>query len=197
MTEPTREQMAETVRVGMQVAAQMNREELERQLRCVQLYGYGYLLNHGGRQIALDPKDVTVVLPSMRHMDDFDLHNSLYLAEQQVQVLQERIAKAGAFLRGCAEASDGMCGYGQKALAVLDGEVEETVDLALEPVNPADLASMEAIGKLGSMPGLHVQLEDEEAPRANGGILKPGTIYNVGESGCVLMPPTSGEEKGR
>lgn len=96
-------------------------EELERQLRCVQLYGYGYLLKHGGKQIALDPKDVTVVLPSTRHMDDFDLHNSLHLAERQVQVLQDRIAEAAKILRDCAHDSDGMCGYGQKALAALDG----------------------------------------------------------------------------
>lgn len=125
MTEPTREELAETIRVGMQVAAQMNREELERQIRCVQLYGYGYLLNHGGEQIALDPKDVTVVLPSTRHMDDFDLHNSLYLAEQQVKVLEERIRKAREALQDCAHDSDGMCGYGQRALAVLNGEGEK------------------------------------------------------------------------
>lgn len=83
--------LAETIRVGMQVARQMNREELERQFRCVQIYGYGYLLNHGGEQIALDPKDVTVVLPASRHLDDFDLHNSLHLTEQKLAAARERI----------------------------------------------------------------------------------------------------------
>lgn len=43
-------------------------------------------------------------------------------AREQVQVLQDRIAKAAQILRDCAHDSDGMCGYGQKALAALDGE---------------------------------------------------------------------------
>lgn len=100
--------------------------ELERQIRCVQIYGYGYLLRHGGEQIALDPKDVTVVLPSTWHMDDFDLHNSLYLAEQQFKVLEERIRNVR---ERCAETSssyrDTAWELAQELLAVLDGESEE------------------------------------------------------------------------
>lgn len=74
--------------------------ELERLLRCAQIHGYGYLLNHGKDQIALDPKDVTVVLPSTRHMDDFDLHNSLHLTEQRVSELE---LQREALLDECAQ----------------------------------------------------------------------------------------------
>jgi hypothetical protein len=70
--------------------------DLERQLRCVQMYGYGYLLRHGSEQIALDPKDVTVVLPASRHMDDFDLHNSLHLAEERIEELKKQLAECKA-----------------------------------------------------------------------------------------------------
>jgi hypothetical protein len=41
---------------------------------------------------------------------------------REVQVLQDRIAKAAQILRDCAHDSDGMCGYVQKALPALDGE---------------------------------------------------------------------------
>jgi hypothetical protein len=55
-------------------------------LRTVQIYGYGYQWRdpRDGSTKLLDPRDVTVILPSTRHLDDFDLHNSLHLTEQKL-----------------------------------------------------------------------------------------------------------------
>lgn len=102
------------------LAAKQRITTLERQLRCVQLYGYGYLLQHGGEQIALDPKDVTVVLPASRHMDDFDLHNSLHLAEEKLEVLERRIARVREMCDLMVRVKDA-----QAILEVLDGVEDE------------------------------------------------------------------------
>lgn len=46
-------------------------------------------------------------------------------ARARVSVLEERIRAARQQLLDCAHDSDGMCSYGQRALAALDGEGEE------------------------------------------------------------------------
>lgn len=130
---PWQQRVEEQAAEARDAARALDREELERQIRCVQLYGYGYLLYHGGQQIALDPKDVTVVIPASRHIDDFDLHNSLHLTEQRVRELERRIEAmvAATFIADEEDHTDWQRGY---------RACSERVRFAFEaPLPPQDL----------------------------------------------------------
>lgn len=113
--------------------------DLERQLRSVQLYGVAYLLKHGKDHMELAPWDVTVVFAAGQPTTDLELRSLVVeleqdkgelttlerVARQHLAEERERIRKAREALQDCAHDSDGMCGYGQRALAVLDGEGEK------------------------------------------------------------------------
>ncbi len=66
-------------------------EKAELLQRTVQLYGIGYLLQHGNEQVALKPSDVTIVLPADAPASDFDLR-------ARIEELEREVAEVGAAL---------------------------------------------------------------------------------------------------
>lgn len=103
---------------GWAAAAKLAMEHASLPLRTVQVYGYGYEWRdpRDGSTHLLDPKDVVVILPSTRHLDDFDLHNSLHLAEEKLAVLERRIARVRQMCDLMVRVKDA-----QAILEVLDG----------------------------------------------------------------------------
>lgn len=107
---------------GWAAAARLAIDQASQPLKTVQLLGYGYEWRdpRDGSIHRLNPKDVTVILPSTRHMDDFDLHNSLHLAEEKLAVLERRIARVRQMCDLMVRVKDA-----QAILEVLDGVEDE------------------------------------------------------------------------
>ena len=102
--------------------ARRERDEAEREVQVLQ-----ERIREYEQQIALNSETIANEGASRRHAFDlladanFTSFNTELLLKVRVNELEERIRKALDELESCAEASDGMCGYSQRALAILSG----------------------------------------------------------------------------
>jgi hypothetical protein len=100
-----------------------------------------------GAEAALNAFEVAQrpsIVPQVLYDNAIQLRNE---AREQVKVLEERIRKAREALQDCAH--DGMCGYGQRALAMLDGEGEkadEHFELTREEWEAAARSRLDELG---------------------------------------------------
>lgn len=82
---------------------------------------------------------------------------------KQVEVLEERIRKAKAVMEITEDREiPSICWQIAKEVrAALDGEDEETVEPVLELVNPADVASIAAMGRVRNVQNVELEPDDE------------------------------------
>lgn len=86
-----------------------------------------------------------------------------WVPPSRISVLEERIRKVR---ERCGQTSSSLretaWELAQELMPLLEGEDEDLLEPHVEPVNPADLASIAAMGGYFANPPLHVELEEDE-----------------------------------